>query len=166
MDEELAFPGTDDGRTVAEVDAYIKAENAANLTTNQQEATMHLKDLPAISQPLAAGVFAGLTTTPDGQHCAVVLLPNKPNKLLTWQEAGEWAASVGGVLPTRPVSALLFALLRSDFETDNKPWYWTSEQSSDRYAWIQTFDGGGSQDGGDESAQLRARAVRLIQLSA
>ncbi len=29
MDEELAFPGTDDGRTVAEVDAYIKAENTA-----------------------------------------------------------------------------------------------------------------------------------------
>ena len=165
MDEELAFPGTDDGRTVAEVDAYIKAENAANLTTNQQEATMHLKDLPAIGQPLDAGVFAGLTTTPDGQHCAVVLLPNKPDQQLTWQKAGEWAASVGGVLPARPVSALLFALLRSDFETDDEPWYWTSEQYSDRSAWLQYFDYGGQLING-KSAELRARAVRFIQLSA
>ncbi len=165
MDEELAFPGTDDGRTVAEVDAYIKAENAANLTTNQQEATMHLKDLPAIGQPLDAGVFAGITTTPDGQHCAVVLLPAKPDQRLTWQKAGEWAASVGGVLPARPVSALLFALLRADFETDDEPWYWTSEQDSYRYAWIQTFYDG-DQGLTAKSAELRARAVRLIQLSA
>ncbi len=126
---------------------------------------MHLKDLPAIGQPLDAGVFAGLTTTPDGHHCAVVLLPNKPDQLLTWQKAGEWAASVGGVLPARPVSALLFSLLRADFETDDEPWYWTSEQYSDRCAWVQTF-GNGHQGGSAKSAELRARAVRLIQLSA
>ncbi len=126
---------------------------------------MHLKDLPAIGQPLDAGVFAGLTTTPDGQHCAVVLLAEKPEKLLTWKQAGDWAQSVGGVLPGRPVSALLFLLLRSGFETKDEPWYWTSEEYSDRSAWLQYF-GGGIQYYGGKSAELRARAVRLIQLSA
>lgn len=42
MTQELAFPGTDDGRTVEEFDAQIKAENAAlagvkdSLTTEVQ----------------------------------------------------------------------------------------------------------------------------------
>ena len=126
---------------------------------------MHLNDLPAIGQPLDAGVFAGLTTTPAGQHCAVVLLPDEPSTLMTWQQALEWAASVGGVLPARPVSALLFSLMRSNFETDDEPWYWTSEECSDRYAWLQDFYGG-NQGYDAKSAELRARAVRLIQLSA
>jgi Protein of unknown function (DUF1566) len=43
--------------------------------------------------------------------------------------------------------------------------YWSSTQSSDDRAWCQVF-GYGSQGSYGKSAELRARAVRLIQLSA
>ncbi len=122
---------------------------------------MQLKDLPAIGQPLEGGTFAGLTTDATGAHCAVVLLADAPDGEMTWKQALEWAKGIGAALPTRPVSALLFMHLEDQFQKD---WYWTSEQSSASGAWCQGFDNG-LQGSSGKSAELRARAVRLIQLT-
>jgi len=123
---------------------------------------MNITDLPALGQPLEAGTFAGLTTRPDGTHCAVVLLADKPAKNLTWKASLAWAKKLKAELPTRPVAALLFANAKSQFEPE---WHWTSEAYGSSYAWDQYFCNG-YQDFSIKSFEGRARAVRLIQLTA
>jgi hypothetical protein len=108
---------------------------------------------PGIEGGKYAGVAAGTDGQPD-HH--VILLADKPPKALTWKEAIAWAESVGGFVPTRDESALLYAHLRDDFERD---WHWTSTQYSDAYAWCQGFSYG-SQRWVHKYGKLPARAVR------
>lgn len=133
-----------------------------NETTAAAIAALTLASLPAIGQPLEGGLFAGLTTTKDGKHCAVVLLDDKPDDQLSWKAAMAWAAEREAQLPSRPVSALLFANLREQFERD---WYWTGEQheADGAFAWCQTFSYGG-QYSYHASTVGRVRAVRLIPI--
>ena len=107
-------------------------------------------------------VYAGLSRDPDsGAWHHVVLLPALPDKALNWQEAIDWARSVGGELPTRWESALLYANCRQTIDTDY--WYWTSTPfaGEERYAWGQLFYGG-TQDGSHKDSTTRARAVRRV----
>jgi hypothetical protein len=122
---------------------------------------MKLSALPALLQPLEGGLFAGVCTTPDGTHHAVVLLADKHAEQLTWKHAMDWAAALGAVLPTRPMAALLFANAKAQFEPD---WHWTSESFDGSYAWTQYFLYG-DQSLNHKSCEGRARAVRLIQLT-
>ena len=119
---------------------------------------MQFTDLPAPGQPLQGGIFAGLTTAPDGQHFAVVLLADKPATRLDWQAACAWVEAVGGTLPTRPVAAMLFANAKDAFDPT---WYWTADEVDGSYAWGQYF-GYGVQISHSKSYEGRARAVRLI----
>jgi hypothetical protein len=123
---------------------------------------LKLTDLPKLGAALAAGIFAGLITKPDGTHHAVVLLADKPEQRLPWQQAMEWATGLQAELPSRPVAAMLFANLKPQFE---EAWHWTSDEDPDdgSYAWGQTFNVG-SQFYTHKSYEGRARAVRLIQL--
>lgn len=123
---------------------------------------MKLSELPALGQPLDAGIFAGLTTDKAGVHYAVALLPDRSDKRLTWKKAIAWAEKLEAVLPNRPVSALLFANVKDHVEAD---WYWTSEEFDGSYAWLQYFSYG-YQYGTHKSYEGRAVAVRLIQLTA
>jgi hypothetical protein len=116
--------------------------------------------LPPLGTTFEGDVFAGITTRPDGTHCAVVLLGAKPSKRLDWAGAMAWAAEQGAELPARPVSALLFANARGHFEKD---WYWTCEAYDGSFAWIQTF-GHGFPLSKHKSDEGRARAVRLIPI--
>lgn len=122
---------------------------------------MLITELPAIGQPLESGIFAGITSTVEG-HFAVILLADKPAANLTWKKAMNWAEKVGGTLPSRPVAAMLFANLKHQF---NPEWHWTCESFVSSGAWIQNFLYGYQYDS-YESAELRSRAVRLIQLTA
>ncbi len=122
---------------------------------------MRFSDLPALGQPLDAGLFAGITTTPDGKHHAVVLLPDKPDAKLTWQKAVNWAKKLDATLPARPVAALLFANAKDQFEPE---WHWTSEAFDGSLAWLQDVSYG-NQYNGHKSFEGRCRAVRLIQLT-
>lgn len=123
-----------------------------------------LSALPPLGGELDGGTFVGLITDKQGQHHAVALLPDKPvnDEELTWRKAMDWAKDVGGELPQRPVSALLFANAKDQFEGT---WYWTGEEFGGSYAWYQYF-GGGLQSSDHKGNTLRARAVRLIQLTA
>jgi hypothetical protein len=123
---------------------------------------MQFADLPPLGQPLDCGLFAGLITTPDGTHHAVVLLADKPAAKLTWKKAMNWAEKLGAALPTRPVAALLCANAKDQFEP---AWHWTSEAFDGSYAWSQYFDNG-FQSCSPKSYEGRCRAVRLIQLTA
>ena len=118
--------------------------------------------LPAVGQPLAGGIYAGITTGTDGTPYALVLLADKPAKALTWSAACKWAAGLKADLPTRPESALLFALLKAQFE---EAWHWTSEEHAfdSSYAWSQYFLNG-NQDSSHQRYAGRARAVRKLPL--
>lgn len=132
--------------------------------TETPTTSIRLADLPALEQPLGGGIFVGLTTDKQGCHFAVALLPDKPkdDAELTWKKALAWADGAGGALPTRPVSALLFANAKDQF---NATCYWTSEESDRSYAWYENFHYG-DQDCYHKNDTCRARAARLIQLTA
>ena len=124
-------------------------------------AQLSLASLPPIGSELEGGTFAGLTTKPDGTHCAVVLLPGNGTDL-TWTKAKAWSKKQGGELPSRPVAALLFANAKSALQ---RRWHWTSDEEDASYAWLCTF-GLGTQYTNRKSYEGGAVAVRQIPLTA
>ena len=107
-----------------------------------------------------AGIVIDSATGQPTHH--LILIPQQPETRLTWDEAIEWAASIGVELPTRQESALLYANLKPAFEPT---WYWSSEQhaSNASYAWYQTFDYGDQYLHG-KGYKGRVRAVRRVPI--
>ena len=122
--------------------------------------TPTLTALPTIGSPLAGGIYAGLITPATGAPYALVLLPDKPAKLLAWAAAGTWAKKLDATLPNRVEGALLFANARDLFELS---WHWLETQYDESYAWGQGF-GNGYQGYYDKKYEGRARAVRRLIL--
>jgi hypothetical protein len=118
---------------------------------------------PTLPFPLAEGeTYAGLSRDPEmGTWHHLILLPATPDKELTWQEATDWAKSVGGEMPTRFESALLYANARQSIDTDY--WHWTATPyaGDEQSAWMQHF-GDGLQDDGHKDYHSKARAVRRV----
>jgi len=117
----------------------------------------------ATAPTLAVGEIHVATIQIAGQApYHLILLPDHPKDEMTHQAATEWAASLGGDLPTRPEQALLFAHQREQF---NRDWYWsnTLHESDPGYAWSQYFYNGG-QFSNDRGNELRARAVRRLSI--
>lgn len=108
------------------------------MKTLQQSTTLALTALPKLGEDLEGGTFAGLTTKPDGTHCAVILLPDAATKL-TWQKAKAWATKQDSELPSRPVAAMLFANVKARL---TPAWHWTSEEEDASYAWGCYFSSG------------------------
>lgn len=105
-----------------------------------------------------AGIILGKDGAPD-HH--LLLLPGEKEGI-NWKDAMEWAASIGGELPTRREQSLLFANLKEQF----KPrLYWSGEQHAaySYYAWCQNFDYG-YQDNYGKGYEWSARAVRRIAI--
>ena len=117
--------------------------------------------LPALGAELQGGTFAGITTQPDGAHCAVILLPDQGSKL-SWNAAVDWAKALDAELPTRPVAAMLFANVKVKLRP---AWHWTSEEDDASSAWSCDFYDG-YQSSFHESFEGSAVAVRLIPLTA
>ena len=117
--------------------------------------------MPRIGAPLFDGIFAGIVRGEAADH-ALVLLAEAP-KRMKWQEAKDWAASLGATLPNRSEQAVLFGNLKDQFPEGG--WYWSCEQyaGSSGYAWFQDF-----LDGNQfiilKDNELRARAVRRLPL--
>ena len=103
-----------------------------------------------------AGIILGKDGEPD-HH--LILLPGEADSV-TWEKAKEFAAKVGGELPTRREQSLLFANIKEQFQPR---WYWSGEQhvSLSDYAWSQYFDNG-YQGTSHKGSNYRARAVRRL----
>ena len=144
------------------VDAITTKENPMfNILPIASIASISIPFLPLVGEDLDGGTFAGIITQPDGTHVAVVLLPAW-SEGLTWKLAGAWAEKQGGVLPSRPVAALLYANCKAKLQPR---WHWTSEAYDASFAWGCDFYGGG-QSGNLKSAEGCAVAVRCIHLTA
>jgi hypothetical protein len=117
--------------------------------------------IPEAHIELAAGeLYAGLLFDANGTPTHhLILLPGQAEDV-TWQAAKDWAAGIGGELPTRQEQSLLFTNLKHEFEAR---YHWSGEQYSDSHAWCQVF-GDGSQGSCGKSAELRARAVRRLSV--
>jgi hypothetical protein len=110
---------------------------------------------------LATGeIYVGtIITRHDGYH--LILLPGQVESE-NWARAMMWAKSVGGELPNRIESAILFATLKDQFEDT---WYWASEElvSGSVFAWGQSFEVG-YQCYNHKSLNRRARAIRRLDI--
>jgi hypothetical protein len=122
------------------------------------------KERDAIGALGLHGIYAGIGRGPeDGDDYALEVLEQEPPKeRMTWEEARQWAESVGGELPTRRDLALCFANVPELFE---KEWYWSAESVAGyaAYAWFQYFTNG-TQYYGRKGSVLRARAVRRLPI--
>ena len=111
--------------------------------------------------PLAQGeiYIASLFDAEKQAGYHLVLLPGD-NDDANWQTQTDWAAGIGGELPTRVEQALMFATSKEAFKETG---YWSNEtHASDAgYAWCQDFNYG-NQGGNHKSHELRARAVRRL----
>ncbi|WP_207000646.1 DUF1566 domain-containing protein [Trinickia mobilis] len=119
-------------------------------------------DVAAMTISLAPGErYAGLILGDDGMPSHhLVMLPGDMDGD-TWSSAQEWAADLGGELPTRREQSLLFANLKGEFQS---AYYWSSEthESDSACAWFQYFGGGGQGSGHKGDYGCRARAVRRL----
>lgn len=115
--------------------------------------------VPAIDIELKTGEhYAGLVLNADGMPSHhLILLPGHAEDV-NWQAAKEWAAKIGGELPTRQEQSLLFANLKKEFM---ERYHWSCEAHSSSSAWCQYFYRGG-QDYGSHDLELCARAVRRV----
>ena len=135
------------------------AQMIATLTAGAATAAVHIA-IPAIDIELRPGEhYAGAVLDEDGDIVHhLVLMAAKPAKSLNWQAATDWAASVGGELPTRQEQALLFANCKPHLEPE---WHWSSETNGASYAWLCYF-GLGGQLYGSRGYEGSAVAVRRL----
>lgn len=105
--------------------------------------------------------YAGLLLDDDGAPLHhLILLPEDVDDM-DWDAAKAWAQANGGELPTRSEQSLLFANLKSEFES---AWYWSSEVYSSTSAWAQHFSFG-DQSLRRQYLEFRVRAVRRVPVS-
>ena len=120
-----------------------------------------LRTLPEIGSAWEEGIYAGLTVHRN-IPMALVLLPNEKERI-NWADAGAWAETQGGVLPSRGDMLILFENARDQFNKDG--WYWTDTVHpvyADS-AFIQFFGFGGQYDD-RKDLDCRARAVRRVAI--
>lgn len=144
----------------------IKAtqEKLAKMIAQFENASKNIEDLFPINigfpQLQDGEKWLGLVISADGskkEH--VILLPGEVEEV-EWQEAMEWAKSIGGELPDRVEQALLFKSMKNEFKEEA---YWSCETHANNtgWAWYQNFYIGG-QYSDHKYTKLRARAVRRI----
>ncbi|MFA6019762.1 MAG: hypothetical protein WC722_05820 [Rhodospirillales bacterium] len=149
--------------------------------------TLPESDLPELGQPLAGGILAAVGYRQNGTKYALVTAckeTGESKKKINWNDAMEFCAALGEgwKLPSLENATLLRANCMPGtyvdfpaqtqidifkqggpeaFETDD--WYWTGDEASADFAWVQLFDLGG-QGYGTKGNRWRVRAVREIDL--
>jgi hypothetical protein len=116
--------------------------------------------------PGQGGIYAGMARGRDGESDYPLILSTEvPGRDFKWQDALDHAKTITAdghsdfTVPTRFESALLYANLQDQFDTDY--WYWTSTQFSELSAWGQHF-GHGEQYDGIKYYERRCRFVRRL----
>lgn len=99
--------------------------------------TIHL---PAVAIELHPGErYAGPVLDEAGQiKHYLVLLPERPEQRVNWQDAIAWAEGLGAQLPDRQEQALLFANCKPHLQTG---WHWSCQEDEEdaSYAWLCDF---------------------------
>ncbi|WP_454826074.1 DUF1566 domain-containing protein [Paraburkholderia xenovorans] len=144
----------------------IKAEHSKvgdMIAEFEKQAATTVFHVPAATITLApgeryAGIVLGHGNVAD-YH--LILLPGDAEDL-AWNDAIQWASAQGGELPNRREQSLLFANLKSEFES---AYYWSGEahENESGWAWAQGFYYG-TQGSDRQRNELRARAVRRLIL--
>lgn len=144
----------------------IRAEHAKvadMIAAFERQAATTVHHVKATTITLAPGErYAGLILGENGDSdYHLILLPGEAEDL-AWNDAIQWASSQGGELPTRREQSLLFANLKSEFES---ACYWSGEvhEKESGWAWCQDFNDG-LQLSYPQGTELRARAVRRLVL--
>ncbi|WP_020201900.1 DUF1566 domain-containing protein [Cupriavidus sp. WS] len=124
-----------------------------SLTTTIAPSAHAVRPLLAAGESYA-GIMLGKNRAADYR---LILLPSVA-KDVTYDEAVEWAASTGGVLPDPSEQCLLRANLNEEFLP---ACYWSGKQDAEdpSFAWIQGF-GHGTQGYGRKDDRFHARVVR------
>lgn len=141
--------------------ALLQIGAAPSLAVQRRDALAAAR--PNIGDKGLHGIYAGIARADDqGLDHIIEVIDAAPDKM-TWQQAMDWAASVGGTLPTRKQQALIFANVPELFEQEA---YWSCELSAgyEGYAWAQDVNDGFQSYNGLKSVGLRARAVRRLDL--
>ena len=140
--------------------ALASLQNSPASTSPPQGAT-------APSSPLVFNPgdrYAGTTLNPAGQPTHhLVLLAARPNAPMDWATAKAWATSVGGELPTRQESALLFANCR-DALPEALGWSSEEYEIEATCAWVCNFYNGYQNNHLRKSYEGSAVAIRRIPL--
>jgi hypothetical protein len=140
--------------TLQAIEAEHQRLGAMIQALKQQRAFLITVQAPALAE---GETHIGTLISADGTRCEhLILLPGKFEG--AWKESLAWAESMGGQLPDRVESAMLFAHAKAEFQPKA---YWTREQhaANSDCAWYQVFADGGQYDSFTDS-ELRARAVR------
>ena len=107
--------------------------------------------------------YAGVILADDGtvKH-HLILMAKSPEGEMNWHDAMNWAASIGGSLPTRQEQALLYANCKPHLKST---WHWSSEthESDASRAWDCDFSSGIQIDC-RKSYEGYARAVRRLNV--
>ncbi len=152
--------------TAVTLEEIKELQTKLNAMIAQAEAQAKLISSFPISVPMpdlnAGERWIGAVISADGtKRHHIILLPGEQESI-NWQDAMDWAESIGGELPDRTESALLFATAKDEFQ---EKWYWTREKhaSDSDYAWSQYFTCG-DQDYYHVLYGGRARAVRRLEI--
>ena len=125
-----------------------------------------------VSQHLSTAFLKEIEMKPELNHgeiyvgrindTHIILLPGD-NDDANWQDALDWAKSLGGDLPNRIEQSLLWANHRDQFQED---WYWSNEtyERNPAYAWCQGFHDGHQTSDHKDDNYCRARAVRRLEI--
>lgn len=137
------------------------AQMIATFEANQKIASAYPITLN-LPQLTAGEKYVGAIIRADGTKRDHIILLPETKVDIKWQDAMTWAKSIGGDLPNRCESALLFATMKDQFEPQ---WHWTNEQRANNsgYAWLQFFNDG-NQFSFHKSDEGRARAVRRLSV--
>jgi len=139
----------------------VKAKQSKMIEQLQQQKRQYI-EIDECTIVLEPGErYAGAVLDEDGQHQHhLVLLADRPDKKLTWQDAMAWADTVGGALPTRQEQALLYANCKPHLQP---VWHWSCESDEEdaSYAWSCHFHYG-AQTGDRKSYEGSAVAVRRV----
>ena len=103
-------------------------------------------------------LYAGLTIS-DNMKRHIILLSGEAVPDCQKNQIN-WAESIGGRLPNRVESALLFYAMKKEFKHGL---YWTGEKYGDDYAWYCNFENG-EQNYFGRYTQMPARAIRTVDI--
>lgn len=112
----------------------VALDNAPTASSADRETS------PSSTSLLTGDHYAGIVLDADSKPTHhLVLMAQRPEEDLNWQDAMDWATSMGATLPNRQEQALLYANCKPHLKPQ---WHWSCEEHSASFAWNCTFDYG------------------------